>query len=171
MVIDSTVNGEKVLFTSGRRQPADGESITIILSSPRAAEHTYVLVISATPVDEHVADADADAVADAEDNCPAVPNGDQADADGDRVGDACDQCAETSGTVLVNRDGCAIAQLCPCDATAAGQQWENQTAYLRCVARATRILRREGQMSRAESLALLRRAGRSLCGRTVVALR
>jgi hypothetical protein len=35
-------------------------------------------------------DADADAVADARDNCPAVGNSNQADADGDGAGDACD---------------------------------------------------------------------------------
>lgn len=35
-------------------------------------------------------DGDADGVPDATDNCPVVPNPDQADADGDRVGNACD---------------------------------------------------------------------------------
>ena len=37
------------------------------------------------------ADADADGVPDASDNCPNVANADQADADGDGVGDACDE--------------------------------------------------------------------------------
>jgi WD40-like Beta Propeller Repeat len=35
-------------------------------------------------------DADGDGVKDFEDNCPAVPNGDQTDADGDGTGDACE---------------------------------------------------------------------------------
>jgi hypothetical protein len=42
-------------------------------------------------------DTDADGVADANDNCPNVPNPDQADADGDHVGDACDPCTDLDG--------------------------------------------------------------------------
>ncbi len=41
------------------------------------------------PNDENP-DSDGDDVPDGEDNCPAVPNVDQADADGDGTGDACD---------------------------------------------------------------------------------
>ena len=37
-------------------------------------------------------DADGDGVCDANDDCPAVANPDQADGDGDGVGDACDPC-------------------------------------------------------------------------------
>lgn len=46
-----------------------------------------VLVPPAAPVE----DADGDGVADADDNCPAVANADQADADGNGTGDACEQ--------------------------------------------------------------------------------
>ena len=35
-------------------------------------------------------DGDGDGIADRIDNCPDVPNGDQADGDGDNAGDACD---------------------------------------------------------------------------------
>jgi hypothetical protein len=40
-------------------------------------------------------DRDGDGVPDDEDNCPDVPNPDQADEDGDGLGDACDACAGT----------------------------------------------------------------------------
>jgi Thrombospondin type 3 repeat len=170
MVLEAEINGEKRLFTSGRRQHATGNDITIILSSPRSAAHTYVLVISASAVNDQPADADGDGVSDAQDNCPSVGNSAQSDSDGDGVGDACDQCPGTTDG-LVTQQGCSIAQLCPCDGPIVGEQWQGQRDYLRCVARATRRFRRSGQMSRAESLDLLRRASRSGCGRTIIALR
>jgi hypothetical protein len=37
-------------------------------------------------------DADRDGIADPQDNCPLIANGDQADADTDGIGDACDNC-------------------------------------------------------------------------------
>jgi hypothetical protein len=170
MVLEAEINGAKVLLTSGRRQHAAGGGITIILSSSRTGEHTYVLVLSASPVNDQPADADGDGVPDAQDNCPSVANSNQSDSDGDGVGDACDHCPGTTDG-LVTRQGCSIAQLCPCEGPASGQQWEGQTDYLRCVARATRTFRRSRQMSRSESLQLLRRASRSGCGRTIIALR
>ena len=170
MVLEAEINRTKVLFTSGRRQHTAGSDITIILSSPRTGEHTYVLVLSASAVNDSAADADGDGVPDTQDNCPTVANSNQTDSDGDGVGDACDQCPGTTEG-LVTRQGCSIAQLCPCDGPSSGQQWDGQTAYLRCIARATRAFRRSGQMSRVESLQTLRRASRSGCGRTVIALR
>jgi hypothetical protein len=171
MVLEAEIDGTKVLLTSGRRQHAGDGGITIILSSSRTAERTYLLVLSATLVNDQPVDADGDGVRDAQDNCPSVANSDQLDEDGDGVGDACDSCPGTTADGLVTPEGCSIAQLCPCEGPASGQQWEGQTDYLRCIARATRTFRRGGQMSRPESLRLLRRASRSGCGRTIVALR
>lgn len=49
--------------------------------------HLRILVATPQPVGP---DGDSDGVGDAGDNCPGVPNTDQADADGDFEGDACD---------------------------------------------------------------------------------
>ncbi len=171
VVIDARVNDERALLTSGRRQHAQGHDITIVLSSGRTAQRTYVLVISATAVDTQRPDQDGDGVPDAEDNCPTTANPDQSDTDGDGLGDACDQCPATPSGSVVTRDGCSVDQLCPCDGPKAGGTWDSQPQYLRCVSQATRTLRRQGQLSRAESLRVLRGAARSVCGRTVVALR
>ncbi|MFN8625428.1 MAG: thrombospondin type 3 repeat-containing protein [Candidatus Binatia bacterium] len=171
MVLDATVNGEPVLLTSGRRQHAAPGSITIILSSSRRGERTYVLVISASPVNDQQPDMDGDDVPDAHDNCPMVANAGQEDSDGDGVGDACDECAETPADAPVTEMGCSAAQMCPCDAPPGGAQWQNQSEYLRCVAKAGRELYRAGQLTVAGRRDLLRRAMRSGCGRTVVALR
>jgi hypothetical protein len=43
-------------------------------------------------------DRDGDATADAEDNCPDLPNESQADEDGDSIGDACDNCPLVENT-------------------------------------------------------------------------
>lgn len=169
MVLDTRINGEKAWFTSGRRQHAQPQDITIVLSS-RNAQHGYILVLSASPVDEQPPDADGDGVADDKDNCPTVANADQLDSDHDGVGDACDQCDDTLSGAVVTGSGCSVEQLCPCDGPASGGAWDSQNSYVRCVARATRTLRRQGQLSRAESISVLRRAVRSSCGHTVVAL-
>ncbi len=171
MVLDTRLNNTTVLFTSGRRQHADPRNITIILSSSRNADHTYILVISAAPVDDRPPDADGDGVPDVQDNCPTVANPDQKDSDGDGVGDACEQCPDTPAGATVTRTGCSVEQLCPCDATKSGDAWQSPSDYLRCVARATRTLRRQGQISSAQRLGIIRRAAHSACGRTVVAAR
>jgi len=42
-------------------------------------------------------DTDGDGILDGADNCPTVPNANQADADADNQGDACDLCTDTDG--------------------------------------------------------------------------
>lgn len=44
-----------------------------------------------------IPDLDSDGVADSHDNCPSVPNPDQADGDGDGLGDACDCIGDLDG--------------------------------------------------------------------------
>ncbi len=52
-------------------------------------------------------DGDGDGVDDAVDNCPTVPNANQADADGDGIGDACDPLTDSDGDGVGNAtDNC-----------------------------------------------------------------
>lgn len=50
-------------------------------------------------------DSDADGIADASDNCPAVENPDQADLDRDKLGDACDPTSGTDDFWIVDHPG------------------------------------------------------------------
>ena len=52
-------------------------------------------------------DNDDDTWPDVFDNCPSVPNVDQADEDDDGVGDACDQCPATPSNADVDEFGCS----------------------------------------------------------------
>lgn len=168
MVVTATINGTRALLRSGRRQLLGEDHLKLILSSRDDAGKVAILVLDATAVAAPQPDADHDGIADAADNCLTTANADQLDIDADRVGDACDAC---HGTVigLVDATGCTVEQLCPCFENQAGQVWSDRTDYLRCVARAARTLRREGQVSRADALKIVREAARSMCGRTLVA--
>lgn len=60
-------------------------------------------------------DADGDGVEDDFDNCPFVPNRDQADRDGDGVGDACDNCPGNANPDQADADGDGIGDVCDPD--------------------------------------------------------
>jgi hypothetical protein len=54
-----------------------------------------------------IEDADRDGVPDGTDNCPLIPNPDQADDDGDGVGDACENCP--TGVLQSPADGASVS--------------------------------------------------------------
>ena len=84
--------------------------------------------------DACTADGDRDGVADGRDNCPAIPNGDQADGpDSDGSGDACDgdddddsvpdnrdNCPKVDNTDQTDRDGDGIGTFCDANESASG---------------------------------------------------
>jgi hypothetical protein len=169
LVIDAQLKDERVLLSSGKSHFREGRAIQAVLASRGSQGARYVLVLSASPVGGVDSDADHDSVADTIDNCPTMPNSDQRDDDEDSVGNPCDGCSDGSRGLPVTPDGCRFDQLCPCHVTTSGVPWENPAAYLRCVARSLRILRRTDQMSRGDAIKALRQAGRSGCGRPIVA--
>ena len=170
MVIDAEINGEKALLSSGRWQRATPRTLMIVLSSGRSADKTYVLILSASASAIARTDPDGDGLPDTQDNCPAVANTDQHDSDRDGVGDACDKCPDTPARATITTDGCSIDQLCPCSGPALDEPWRSAEQYVRCVSDAARTLRRQGRLSRTQSLGILRHAIRSGCGRIVVAM-
>ena len=57
-------------------------------------------------------DADQDGVADSADNCPRIPNIDQADRDNDGVGDDCDNCINVANPQQEDQNGDRVGDLC-----------------------------------------------------------
>jgi len=79
-------------------------------------------------VDVQCPDTDEDTIPDGVDNCPTVPNPDQADGDGDAVGDACDDCPGTAPGETPDVNGCSQAQVDEdldgwCDPGASSPSW------------------------------------------------
>lgn len=179
MVLDVSGRDGSWRLSSGRHQAVGGESLAdaslprafhIVLSARAPGGGTYVFRIVALRAAEPARDRDRDGVADEGDNCPLVANPDQQDNDGDGVGDACDRCPVTPVGAMASAQGCSVAQTCPCDGPAPGVGWAGLRAYGRCVAQALRELQEQGKLSASEARAELKRALRSGCGRSLVAL-
>jgi len=68
-------------------------------------------------------DSDGDGIGDAEDNCPAVYNPDQADSDNDGVGNSCDNCPATANPGQTDTDSDGYGDGCDnCPDTCNSQQ-------------------------------------------------
>lgn len=57
-------------------------------------------------------DSDGDTVPDVLDNCPTIPNTNQADADLDGIGDVCDNCVDVANPTQTNTNGSAFGDAC-----------------------------------------------------------
>jgi hypothetical protein len=64
---------------------------------------------------QYADDYDEDGIEDDFDNCPFMPNRDQADADGDKFGDACDNCVKLANAEQLDTDGDRLGDACDPD--------------------------------------------------------
>lgn len=78
--------------TSGRCPAGSGVGNTDTMGCRVAGWGGIWLAILVVACAAYEGDADGDGVAAPVDNCPSVPNADQADTDGDGTGDACERC-------------------------------------------------------------------------------
>ena len=63
-------------------------------------------------------DLDGDGISNEDDNCPLIPNADQADADNDDAGDLCDDCPEDDENDVDGDEICGSIDNCPTNANA-----------------------------------------------------
>ena len=151
----ATVRAEDVVLGPGVQ--------TMRLAIDTGAFNVNKITISGPP------DADDDRVPDRADNCPWIPNPDQADFDGDSTGDACDPdddndgvpdgadaCVFSDGTPIVVIDGCdsTTANLLGADGctfsddiTAAADAATNHGEFVRSVTRLMNAARNAGLIS------------------------
>jgi len=64
---------------------------------------------------QYADDYDEDGIEDDYDNCPFMPNRDQADSDGDESGDVCDNCAYVANELQLDADGDMLGDACDPD--------------------------------------------------------
>ena len=83
------------------------ENVAIFDATPDGDEG---LLVSETLDLRH--DADGDRVFDSDDDCPGVPNPDQADRDADGLGDACDNCAALANPAQADVDADRVGDAC-----------------------------------------------------------
>jgi hypothetical protein len=75
-------------------------------------------------IDGHITanDTDGDGIENSVDNCPDVPNPDQANEDGDKFGDACDPCPVEANDTPSDPDGDGVADGCDPHPTTPGDK-------------------------------------------------
>jgi hypothetical protein len=169
MVVDAVINGEPVLLTSASHPTVSGSGFRISLTSAPQARVAAEIEVVAFANATDSPDSDGDGIPDVLDRCPFHHETRQQDEDLDGVGNACDACPGTTLGVPVLSNGCSIEQICPCSGPEPGQLWEDQRAYVSCVARVLKALAGAEQITREQARNLAQAAVRSGCGMPVVA--
>ena len=95
-------------LTASTRNTVAGSATASAQQTGRSASDffTALQAVVASP------DSDQDGVPDWSDNCPQVPNADQADSDGDGVGNVCDNCPNDFNPAQTDSTGDDVGDLC-----------------------------------------------------------
>ncbi len=89
-------------------QPSGSGSLSFTANATTSTTDSNTANNSNTQTTTVSGDSDGDGILDANDNCPAISNANQADNDGDRVGDACDSDDDNDG-IADTTDNCPLA--------------------------------------------------------------
>jgi hypothetical protein len=130
--INMTVNGNQwrtgtasIETTSMTGSPLTGDTVKLVTPIQVSTDYAYASVWPSFAImDLTFVPDDDDGVPNATDNCPRVPNADQADTDADGVGDACDNCVliangskkpDAGGASQRDTDGDGYGNACDAD--------------------------------------------------------
>lgn len=105
-IADITALAGSGFFSLGGSLPDSSTGYLFGFTGGNQGIQRLVLATDADP------DTDGDGVIDAFDNCPLVPNPDQADSDGDGVGDVCDICPTVYNPGQEDSNGDGIGDAC-----------------------------------------------------------
>lgn len=106
---DNLVQGEILQITTLDLRSSDVANLDGLANATNLTEikvnaSTDISAIAGLSSVTIIVDSDADDIADADDNCPAVPNTDQANLDGDAFGDLCDDDIDGDGFTVAQGD-------------------------------------------------------------------
>jgi hypothetical protein len=94
-------------YVVGRTDSTDFPTATPVQAAHGGGSDTFI-----TKIINQEVDSEGDGIPDAEDNCPAVANPDQADTDGDGVGNLCDNCVAVANPEQIDTDGNGVGDAC-----------------------------------------------------------
>jgi len=105
-----------IAYTLLQWQGPNGEWGSQANGSPRGwselSSHGFAVLTLERSLGGVCLDTDDDGLCGIDDNCPDLPNPDQADEDGDGVGDACDNCPKVVNRGQDDTDGDAVGDAC-----------------------------------------------------------
>jgi hypothetical protein len=100
------VDGTGGVYVTGTTADGDFPIINPYDSSLSGTHDAFVTKLRAFD------DADSDGVADDVDNCPTIPNTNQANSDSDSLGDACDNCIDIANPTQADCDSNGVGDAC-----------------------------------------------------------